>query len=78
MNESNMIQKPITIVREEFLQNLSNLINNSNLPYFVIENILKDCIRETSIASQKQLEIDKSRYKEELAKLQSQSVEDGD
>lgn len=34
--------KPITVARQEFIQEMQELINDCPLPYFVIESILKD------------------------------------
>ena len=73
--EENLIKKPITLVREEFMQNLANVCNNSGLPFFIVESILKDFLQELHIASQRQIEADKARYNEELMKLRSQTQE---
>ena len=54
--------KPITLLREEFIENAVELCNNSGLPFFVIEDVLKQLIQETHIAAQKQLEEDKQQY----------------
>lgn len=61
------MNKPITIVYEDFKQELANLINNSGLPAFVIELILMDYLDETRIVRQKQYLSDKSKYEEILA-----------
>ena len=60
------IEKPITIIRQEFIDNISNDINNSNLPLFIIEPILKDVYLEIKTLSQKQYEIDKEEYESKL------------
>lgn len=60
------INKPITITRQEFIDNLIQLCNNSGLPFFVIEDVLKNIIQEIHIASQKQLEVDKQKYDKEI------------
>lgn len=58
------IQKPVTIIRDEFITQLTNLINNSELPSFVLEPIFRDMHNKIKIAEQKQLESDKKRYQE--------------
>jgi hypothetical protein len=60
MNDN--LNKPITIVRAEFISNLTNLINNSNLPLFVVEPILKDMYLEVKSVMQKQYEYDLANY----------------
>lgn len=62
MNNQNF-QKPITLVREEFIQNMVDLCNNSGLPFFVIEDAMTNLIQTIHIAAQQQLEEDMKNYK---------------
>lgn len=62
-----MNNKPITILRDEFIQNVVNLCNESGLPFFVIEDVLSDILKEIHGASIKQLEEDKKRYEAQIA-----------
>lgn len=79
MNENKNITKPLTLLREEFVMNMAELCNNSGLPFFVVESVLKDFIQEVNIASKRQFEADKIKYSQELASLQLQSSnEDSD
>lgn len=64
-NEKKPKNKPITVVREEFISSLCALINNSGLPMFAIESILRDIAAETKVVAQKQYEIDKKAFEEE-------------
>lgn len=61
-----MIQKPITVARAEFIENLTSLINTSGLPSFMIEPILKDFLSDIRLMAQQQLETDRKRYNELL------------
>ena len=61
-------KKPITVIREEFINNLVELCNNSGLPFFVIEDVLKNLTQETHIAAKQQLEEDKKYYQEKIKK----------
>lgn len=63
MNEN--LNKPITIVRAEFISNLADLINKSGLPPFIIEPILKDIYFEVKNAAQRQYEMDVARYEQQ-------------
>lgn len=58
------MNKPITIIYEEFKQELADVINNSTLPAFVIENVLQNYLAETRMAARKQYEKDKLTYQE--------------
>ena len=61
-----MNNKPITIIREEFIQGIVGLCNNSGLPFFVIEDVLKNMLQEVHNANIQQLEEDKKRYEAQL------------
>ena len=47
MNEQ--ITKPISVVRQEFIENVINDINNCKLPLFVIEYILQDILNTVKL-----------------------------
>lgn len=64
MNNNN---KPITLIRDDFIKNVVELCNNSELPFFIIEDVLKNLLQEIHGASLQQLEEDKKRYKEQTA-----------
>ena len=71
MNET--INKPITMLADDFKNEMVNLINKTALPYFIVESIMKDLIQEVEFVSKKQLEFDKTRYNEAVSKLQQES-----
>lgn len=60
------IEKPITVIRQEFIEKLTDDINNCGLPLFIIESILKDIYLEVKTMSQRQYEVDKSQYENML------------
>lgn len=68
MNDN--LNKPITIVRAEFASNLINLINESQLPLFIIEPILRDVYLEVKSGAQKQYEQDVLNYNQLLKQEQ--------
>ena len=61
-----MNNKPITIARDEFIQNAVDLCNSSGLPFFVIEDVLTNLLKEIHAASLQQLESDKKKYESQL------------
>lgn len=78
MNESELSAKPLTLLREEFVENLINLCNNSGLPFFVAESVIKELLPDIHSASQKQLESDREKYNNLMKlQLQSKDVEGG-
>lgn len=60
------IVKPVTLIRQEFVDTLVDEINNCPLPMFVIEPILQDLLDQVRTAAQKQYEADKRQYEEQL------------
>lgn len=48
------VRKPVTIERVEFISSLLDLINNSRLPAFVIETILRDAYNDVHTLAQRQ------------------------
>lgn len=68
------IQKPITVVRAEFISSLTDMINNCGLPPFILEPIFKDMYSDIRRMSQKQYEMDLEKYNVAI----SESSEKGD
>lgn len=58
------MNKPITIVYEEFKENFANIINDSGLPACMIELVLENYLNEIKIIVKKQYEFDKKQYEE--------------
>ena len=58
-------EKPLTVAREEFVEDLVNLINNSGLPFFVVLDILRSTVEEVQDAAKRQYEADKAKYEED-------------
>ena len=54
------MDKPFSMLCEEFRQELADLINNSGLPPFVIESVLKNYMNEVSSFARNQYNIDKA------------------
>ncbi len=58
------MDKPLTVARQEFAENIVEVINNSGLPAFVMLEIVQSCERELTKLSQTQYEKDKAEYEE--------------
>jgi hypothetical protein len=69
------IEKPITVVRQEFEEKLIREVNGCQLPLFVVEPILKDLLEAVQAAARKQYETDKARYEQQL-EVQSRGKEE--
>lgn len=68
MEKSEQIMKPMSVARAEFINSLTDLINNSMLPPFVIEPILKDMFNDIHMVAQRQYEADIKRYNDAINK----------
>lgn len=66
--KSESILKPMSVARNEFIDGLADLINNSMLPPFVIEDVLKDTFNKISAISKQQLEQDMKKYHDAIKK----------
>ena len=59
------MNKPLTIARQEFIDDLVNLINGSGLPAFVMSDVLSDILSDVRMEEQRQLARDKEEYANE-------------
>ena len=58
--------KPANLIIEETKENLVKVINESGLPPFLVEPILKDLYNQISILKQQELEQSKKQYEDSL------------
>lgn len=57
-----MTQKPMSLLRKEFISNMVTLINESGLPLFVVEPILKDLHGTVQNEAERLYQIEKTQY----------------
>lgn len=69
MQNKDKVTKPMTIVHEELNSDIIRLCNESKLPFFVIEGILKELLENVHRASIQQLALDKQSYTEACSAL---------
>lgn len=65
------VPKPITVAREDFINDLVKLINSAQMPLCMVEYILKDTIAEVHTAAIKQMQEDKDVYDKAVKAKQS-------
>lgn len=70
MNEN--IAKPVTLVRRELIDKLVEVINESQLPMFVITPILENLLDEVKSVEQTEYETDKAQYEQQLAQAKTE------
>ena len=58
----------MSVARNELINNMTDLINGSMLPPFVIEDVLKDMYNKICVISKQQLENDMKKYQDALRK----------
>lgn len=63
-----MVNKPVNLMLEETKEKLSKIINESGLPVFIVELIIRDIYNQVSFLKQKELEKSKKDYEESLKK----------
>ena len=74
MDNAEQIMKPMSVARAEFINSLTDLINNSMLPPFIIEPILKDMYNDIHMVAQRQYEADKRKYEEQIKNGKKEEV----
>lgn len=70
------MNKPFTMVYEEFKQELANIINNCGLPAPAIESVLQNYIYEIRDVVKNQYQIDKSQYEKSLVEKKDKKKQD--
>ena len=58
--------KPLSLVINEFRVNIENVINNSNLPPYIIEPILKDYYNQIALLSNNIYINEKEEYSKKI------------
>ena len=76
--EIKTINKPVMMLREEFIMNMSNLINTSGLPLFIVEPIVRDMLMEINMNVKKQYEMEKAQYEQAVMNSQNAEIEDNE
>ena len=73
--------KPITLVREDFMNGIVKLINKSGLPLFIVEDALRSLLNGVSELSRQQIEQHRQEYAQAMAmvnaQMESALTEDG-
>lgn len=73
MNET--VIKPMSVMRQEFTEQLVNDINNCKLPLFVVEYILQDVLETVTSAAKQQCEMEKMQYEQQLLKQDQEDLD---
>lgn len=69
-----MIDKPMSVARKEFMNMMVRNVNESGLPLFVVEPILKDLHTVVQHEAEKMYQLEKQAYEEAL-KLEKEEAE---
>ena len=65
-NKSSDIDKPLIIAKEELCQKITQAMNESGIPLFIIEYILKDILNDIHNINQQILENEKINYEKNI------------
>lgn len=65
-----VINKPISVARDELVEKLVNAANESGLPIYMVEYVARDFLNEVSRAAAQQAEREKQQYQAELEKTE--------
>ena len=73
--ENKTIQKPIMVQIQEFKNGISTLIQDSKLPIFIIEPIIKEFAQEANLALQQYSNAQIKEYNKQLLESQKEETE---
>ena len=73
--ENKIIQKPIMVQIQEFKNGISTLIQESKLPIFIVEPIIKEFAQEANLALQQYSNSQIKEYNKQLAESQNEQSE---
>ena len=73
MNEK--VTKPLSMVKQEFIEQVVNDIKNCALPLFVVEYILQDILNTVKSTVRQQAEMEKAQYEQQLHETSSNNKE---
>jgi len=54
--------KPISLLRDDFMNQFQDLLNNCNLPLIILEPIIENTLRQIKAMNQQQLERDRAEW----------------
>ena len=63
---NNETMKPLTLVVDDFKQNLINQVYQSHLPFFIVRTVLEDLLNEAKRLEIEQLNRDRENYNQSL------------
>ena len=73
--ENKTIQKPIMVQIQEFKNGISTLIQDSKLPIFIVEPIIKEFAQEANLALQQYSNAQIKEYNKQLLESQKEETE---
>ena len=73
--ENKTIQKPIMVQIQEFKNGISTLIQESKLPIFIVEPIIREFAQEANLALQQYSNAQIKEYNKQLLESQKEETE---
>ena len=70
------MNKPFSVIYEEFKQNLADIINNAGMPPAIIETVLQNCLYEINAVVKAQYNRDKTQYEDSLLEKKDEQKKD--
>ena len=66
------MNKPLTVARQEFLDNIAMIINQTPLPAFVIAEMLDVALKRVNLIAEQEYRQDKAMWEESLKKTEKE------
>lgn len=64
------LNKPISLLREDLINSLTDIINESGVSFLIVEPILRDILQQVQKINMKQLETDRANWAKQTTELE--------
>ena len=68
----NGVEKPLSIAREDLLNGIIDLINNSHVPMLLVEPMLENILSKVKMINKQQLEADRINWAKQNENLEDE------
>ena len=71
--QKNEVNKPLTLIVDDFENDMVKFINDSGLPFFMVETVLTKILDGVKAAAAQQLNADRAKYNEAMEQTKNES-----
>ena len=76
--EEKAAEKPVVLLKEDLKENIISAINNSHLPLFLVEYVMKEIMTEVTAMSRDELLAERQKYNNLIRDEEAENPVDSD